>query len=82
MRKKILNIIPFGDVYSTYYSVQVCDVGEYDVFKKMNYYRESYIFENIHGAKVGDIIFIDKYFNLSDLTDVHYVLKKIRKEDN
>ena len=54
--KKILKIIPFGESGSELYCVMVCDIGEYRVFKKFDYFSNSVIVSALNGCKAGDIV--------------------------
>lgn len=78
---KILKVIPFGyeDGRGFYYTVFYCDSDSYEVFKKMDYYKDNIIVDDMKGLDVGDSIRIKKYYNLADLEDIYY---EIYKEDN
>ena len=78
--KKILKIIPFGESGSELYCVMVCDIGEYRVFKKFDYFSNSVIVSALNGCKAGDIVEIKKYYDLSDFSNVVYEIAKVRKD--
>lgn len=78
---KVLKIIPFGYEGNRgfYYSVFYCDSDSYNVFSKLDYYKDNIIVDDIKDITVGDSIRIKKYYNLSDFDDIYY---EIYKEDN
>ena len=74
--KKIIKIVPFGSEDLRFYTLFVCDPEEFEVFKKMDYYSETFIVHDLRGCKVGDLVKVKKYYNLSDFLDVYYEIYK------
>ena len=77
---KILKIVPFGidKILGNYYSVFYCDPEDYDVLKNVDYSYDYVIVYDLHDCMPGDLIKIKKYYNLSDFSDVHYEIYKIK----
>ena len=68
-----MKIIPFGESGSELYCVMVCDIGEYRVFKKFDYFSNSFIVSTLNGCKAGDTVEIKKYYHAA-YDVIHYDL--------